>query len=36
MGIFALGLRWFRSQPLDSAVAKLIGYALMVLRSLPC
>src|SRR5579863_2514267 len=33
MGIFALGLRWFRSRPLESAIAGLIGYALMVLRS---
>ena len=34
MGIFALGLRWFRSRPIDSAIAGLIGYALFVL-SLP-
>ncbi len=34
MGILALGVRWFRSQPLDSAVGSLIGYALLVL-SLP-
>jgi len=34
MGIFALGLRWFRSRPLDSALAGLIGYALWIL-SLP-
>jgi DNA segregation ATPase FtsK/SpoIIIE, S-DNA-T family len=34
MGIFALGLRWFRSRPIDSAIAALIGYALLVL-SLP-
>ena len=27
----AAGLRWFRSQPLDSAVATLLGYAMMVL-----
>ena len=31
MGICALGLRWFRSHPLDSAVATLLGYAMMVL-----
>jgi S-DNA-T family DNA segregation ATPase FtsK/SpoIIIE len=30
MGICALGLRWFRSRPLDSAVATLIGYAMMI------
>jgi S-DNA-T family DNA segregation ATPase FtsK/SpoIIIE len=34
MGIFALGLRWFRSRPLDSALAGLMGYALWIL-SLP-
>jgi DNA segregation ATPase FtsK/SpoIIIE, S-DNA-T family len=34
MGIFALGLRWLRSRPLDSALAGLIGYALWIL-SLP-
>jgi len=34
MGILALGVRWFRSQPLDSAVGSLIGYALLIL-SLP-
>ena len=34
MGILALGVRWFRSQPLDSAIASLIGYALLIL-SLP-
>ena len=34
MGIFALGLRWFRSRALDSALIKLAGYALLVL-SLP-
>ena len=34
MGIFALGVRWFRSRPLDSALAGLIGYALWIL-SLP-
>src|SRR5690242_19677294 len=34
MGVFALGLRWFRSRPLDSAIAGLIGYALFLL-SLP-
>ena len=34
MGIFALGIRWFRSRPLDSAVAAIIGYALWIL-SLP-
>jgi S-DNA-T family DNA segregation ATPase FtsK/SpoIIIE len=34
MGIFALGLRWFRSRTLDSALIKLAGYALLVL-SLP-
>jgi len=31
MGICAVGLRWFRSSPLDSAVATLIGYIMMVL-----
>jgi S-DNA-T family DNA segregation ATPase FtsK/SpoIIIE len=31
MGIFALGVRWFRSQPLDSPIGKLIGYALLVI-----
>ena len=30
MGICALGLRWFRSRPLDSAVATLVGYAMLV------
>jgi DNA segregation ATPase FtsK/SpoIIIE, S-DNA-T family len=34
MGIFALGLRWFRSRAIDSALTKLAGYALLVL-SLP-
>ncbi len=34
MGILALGVRWFRSQPLDSAVGSLIGYALLIV-SLP-
>ena len=34
MGILALGVRWFRSQPLDSAIGSLIGYALLIL-SLP-
>ena len=34
MGILVLGVRWFRSQPLDSAVGSLIGYALLIL-SLP-
>ena len=34
MGIFALGLRWFRSRAIDSALIKLAGYALLVL-SLP-
>jgi DNA segregation ATPase FtsK/SpoIIIE, S-DNA-T family len=34
MGIFALGVRWFRSRPLDSAVGALVGYALLIL-SLP-
>jgi S-DNA-T family DNA segregation ATPase FtsK/SpoIIIE len=34
MGIFALGVRWFRSRPLDSALEGLIGYALLIL-SLP-
>jgi DNA segregation ATPase FtsK/SpoIIIE, S-DNA-T family len=34
MGIFALGVRWFRSRPLDSAIGALIGYVLFVL-SLP-
>ena len=31
MGIFAMGLRWFRSKPIDSAIAALIGYAVLVL-----
>jgi len=31
MGIFALGVRWFRSQALDSPVGKVIGYALLVM-----
>ena len=31
MGIFALGVRWFRSRPLDSALGGLIGYALLIL-----
>lgn len=31
MGIFALGLRWFRSRPLDSALGGLIGYSLLIL-----
>ena len=30
-GIFALGARWFRSKTVDSAIAKLVGYGLMVL-----
>ena len=30
MGICALGLRWFRSRPLDSAVATLVGYAMLI------
>jgi len=30
-GIFALGARWFRSKTVDSAIAKLVGYSLMVL-----
>ena len=34
VGIFALGLRWFRSRTLESPIAKLIGYLLLVL-SLP-
>ena len=34
MGIFALGLRWFRSHTLDSAGVKLVGSILLVL-SLP-
>ncbi len=32
-GIFALGARWFRSRPVESAVAKLIGYGLLVLSA---
>jgi len=35
LGIFAVGLRWFRSREIDSAVASLVGYILLVL-SLPC
>jgi DNA segregation ATPase FtsK/SpoIIIE, S-DNA-T family len=31
MGIFALGVRWFRSRPLDSAAGGLIGYVLLIL-----
>jgi S-DNA-T family DNA segregation ATPase FtsK/SpoIIIE len=31
MGIFAMGLRWFRSKPIESAIAALIGYAVLVL-----
>jgi S-DNA-T family DNA segregation ATPase FtsK/SpoIIIE len=31
MGIFALGVRWFRSRPLDSAWEGLIGYALLII-----
>ena len=34
MGIFAVGVRWFRSKPLDSAVGALVGYVLLIL-SLP-
>jgi S-DNA-T family DNA segregation ATPase FtsK/SpoIIIE len=34
MGILALGVRWFRSRPLDSALGGLVGYALLML-SLP-
>jgi S-DNA-T family DNA segregation ATPase FtsK/SpoIIIE len=34
MGILALALRWFRSKPLDSPWAKLIGYG-MLLFALP-
>jgi S-DNA-T family DNA segregation ATPase FtsK/SpoIIIE len=30
MGICALGLRWFRSHALDSAIATLVGYAMLV------
>ena len=30
MGVFALGVRWFRSRPLDSALGSLIGYALLI------
>ena len=30
MAIFALGWRWFRSRPTDSAIPALIGYALLV------
>jgi S-DNA-T family DNA segregation ATPase FtsK/SpoIIIE len=31
MGILAIGWRWFRSQPLDSAAAKVTGYVLLAL-----
>ena len=31
MAFFALGWRWFRSRPVDSAIAAVIGYALLVL-----
>ncbi|HXN25395.1 MAG TPA: DNA translocase FtsK [Candidatus Dormibacteraeota bacterium] len=34
VGLLLFGKRWFRSQPLDSPVAKLIGYGLLLL-SLP-
>ena len=34
MGILVLALRWFRSKPFDSPLAKLIGYAMLVF-SLP-
>jgi S-DNA-T family DNA segregation ATPase FtsK/SpoIIIE len=34
VGLFLLGARWFRSQPVESPVAKVIGYALLLL-SLP-
>jgi DNA segregation ATPase FtsK/SpoIIIE, S-DNA-T family len=34
VGIFVLSLRWFRSRAYDSPVAKLVGYAMLVL-SLP-
>jgi S-DNA-T family DNA segregation ATPase FtsK/SpoIIIE len=34
MGILALALRWFRSKPFDSPLAKLIGYTMLIL-SLP-
>ena len=30
-GIFALGTRWFRSRPVDSPTAKLVGWGLFVL-----
>ncbi|MGA2481620.1 MAG: DNA translocase FtsK [Candidatus Acidiferrales bacterium] len=30
-GLLALGLRWFRSRPVESPVAKLIGYGLLLL-----
>jgi len=33
VGIFVLSLRWFRSRALESPIAKLIGYALLVLSS---
>jgi hypothetical protein len=31
VGIFAIGWRWFRSEPLDSPVIKLVGYSMLVL-----
>jgi DNA segregation ATPase FtsK/SpoIIIE, S-DNA-T family len=31
MGVFALGVRWFRSRPLDSALGGVIGYTLLIL-----
>ena len=34
MGIFAAGVRWFRSQTVDSPVASLVGYVLLLV-SLP-
>ena len=35
MGIFAIGVRWFRSQPVDSPVGKLIGYGWLVSVHVP-
>ena len=29
-GMFILAMRWFRSQPIDTPIAKLVGWALMV------
>ena len=33
VGIFAIGLRWFRSEALDSPVIKMVGYTMLVLMA---